>query len=259
MRDHSSYLTFDSLTATGLVSHGFSTRLGGVSSGAMGSLNLGRNRGDDPANVAENYRRICRSLGLAESRLVTAKQIHSTRVLRVEAPFAETVEADGFITNVPGLVLVTFHADCVPLYFVDPAHRAVGLAHAGWRGTVDGMARAVIRSMNEAFGTKPEELLVGIGPSIGPCSFQVGPEVADAFASWSFGKDYIKRDTAPEKYKIDLWGFNRALCMDCGVPPERIEVAGICTMCRPEQFFSHRLQGENRGSMAAFLALNSEG
>ena len=255
MTDHGMYLAFPAFEALGWVRHGFSTRRGGVSRGELATLNLGLHRGDEPENVRENRRRICRALGVDPKRMTGVHQVHSTRVLRAEAPFAEIPEADGLVTDVPGLVLTTSHADCTPLFLADPVHRAIGLAHAGWRGTGNGMAGELVRAMKENYGSRPEELWGGIGPAIGPCCYQVGEDVAEAFRNRGFGEQFLKPDAQPGKYLADLWGLNRAVWLECGLRPEQIQVAGICTREHPETFFSHRYQGERRGTMLAFLAI----
>lgn len=169
----------------------------------------------------------------------------------------ERIEADGLVTNKRGVVLVTFHADCVPLYFVDTKNKAIGMAHAGWRGTADGMAKAMLDKMKEEYGSEPSDIKSAIGPSIGVCCFQVDEPVAEIFRSkFDFAEKFIYNDeTAENKYKIDLWGINKELLMLNGVKEENIEVGGLCTKCNPDIFYSHRVMGENRGTMGAFLYL----
>ena len=257
MIHHGMYFSFSSFEVLGFVRHGFSTRRGGVSQGVYESLNLGYHRGDDPEAVAENNRRMAQSLGFDPQRMAMAHQIHSTVVLRADSPtdLQQVPEADGFVTNVPGLTLRTSHADCVPLFVADPQKKAIGLAHAGWRGTAAGMAQSLVKAMVENFGSKPTDLRAGIGPSIGPCCYQVGADVAEAFGRWPFGGEYIRPDAEPGKFIADLWGLNRALFIQCGLRPRRIETAGLCTCCHPELFFSHRYQGLPRGTMMAYLCI----
>ena len=169
----------------------------------------------------------------------------------------ERIAADGLITNERGVTLVTFHADCVPLYFVDAKNKAIGMAHSGWRGTADKMAVEMLRRMNAEYGTDPKDVAAAIGPSIGPCCFQVDRPVVDIFrGNFDFADKYIRDDeNVKGKYKIDLWGINREMLERAGVKAENIEVGGICTMCRPDEFYSHRVMGEARGTMGAFLFL----
>ena len=162
------YLSFRALKKTGLVADGFSTRLGGVSKGDCAAMNFSYTRGDDPSDVLENFTRMAAALGVERDRMVVSWQTHTVHVRQMTEDDAgkgvirprEYRDIDGMITDVPGLTLVTFYADCVPLYVVDPVHRAIGLSHAGWRGTVKGMARETLKAMKEAFGTRPEDLTV---------------------------------------------------------------------------------------------------
>ena len=168
----------------------------------------------------------------------------------------EREEADGFVTNEKGIVLVTFHADCVPLYFVDIRNKAIGMAHAGWRGTAGAMAEKMLECMKKEYGTESSDVKVGIGPSIGACCFQVDDPVVNIFNdNFDFAHKYITDDTEKGKYKIDLWGVNKELLIRNGVKAENIEIGNICTKCNPDIFYSHRVMGEQRGTMAAFLFL----
>lgn len=259
------YYTFEALDKTGIAGNCFTTRRGGVSEGCHESLNLGFSRGDKRENVDKNFDIICRALGVRKEDCVTLRQVHSTKIVKAGEALRgmgfrddmERIAADGLITNERGVVLVTFHADCVPLYFVDEKHKAIGLAHSGWRGTADGMGEKMLKRMAEEYGTDPADVKAAIGPSIGGCCFQVDKPVVDIFRNnFSFADKYIRDDeTFPGKYKIDLWGINRRMLMEQGVREENIEVGGECTMCRPDMFYSHRVMGEARGTMAAFLFL----
>ncbi len=259
------YYTFESLESTGTVGHCFTTRLGGVSTGCLSSLNLGFSRGDKKENVDKNFDIICSALGVRKEDCVTLRQVHSTKIVKADEEIKgmgfrddiERIEADGLITDKKGIVLVTFHADCVPIYFVDTKNKAIGMAHSGWRGTADKMGVEMLKRMDEEYGTKPEDVVVAIGPSIGGCCFQVDKPVVDIFMeNFKFAPKYIRDDeTFPGKYKIDLWEINREMLMEYGVKKENIEIGGICTMCNPDIFYSHRVMGEERGTMGAFLFL----
>ena len=176
------YLSFPALSKTGLVSHAFSTRLGGVSQGCFATMNFTFTRGDNPEHVMENYRRMARVLGEETERMVLSHQTHTTHVRTVTEEDAgkgvvrerDYHDVDGLITNVPGLVLVTFYADCVPLYVVDPVHKAIGLSHSGWRGTVNRMGRETLKQMNQEYGTDPADVICCIGPSICQSCFEAG-------------------------------------------------------------------------------------
>lgn len=171
------------LEETGIVKQGFSTKLGGVSKGDCATMNISTTRGDDPEAVNENRRRLAAAIGVEESKMVYTNQTHTTNVVVVdETNYGKTMpETDGMITNVPGLCLVTFYADCVPLYFVDPVKRVIGLSHSGWRGTVHKMAIATVRKMQETFGCDPVDIRSVVGPSICQECYEVSEDVIDEF------------------------------------------------------------------------------
>ncbi len=259
------YLSFPMLEKTGMVIQGFSTKLGGVSQGKFATLNFTFTRGDNPDHVMENYRRMAAVLGVDEKRMVLSYQTHTTNVRLVTETDAgkgigkerDYKDIDGLITNVPGITLVTFFADCVPLYFLDPVHKAIGLSHSGWRGTVSRMGAVTIEKMKEAFGTRAEDLLVCIGPSICGDCYEVGEEVALEFKK-AFAKEnwnQILREKDNGKFLLDLWKANEILLKEAGVKPEHIQTTDICTHCNSDYLFSHRTCGNERGNLAAFLSL----
>ena len=260
------YLRFPALEETGLVIHGFSTRLGGVSQGCYSSMNLSFTRGDDKSAVEENYRRMAAALGVEKESMTLTWQTHTVNVRRVGREDRgkgvtrerDYRDVDGLITDVPGITLVTLYADCVPLYLVDTVHRAIGLSHSGWRGTVRKMGQVTLTAMGEAFGTRPEDVTVCIGPSICQDCFEVGEEVAEAFLQ-AFPAKYhsavLKPGRQPGKYQADLWEANRAVFLEAGTAPERIHVTDICTRCNSQYLFSHREHGTERGNLGAFLCL----
>lgn len=258
-------LTFPALEKTGLVSHSFSTRIGGVSEGRFSSMNFAFTRGDDPAHVLENYRRMAQVLGVDMERMVLSWQTHTTNVRRVTEDDAgkgvvrerDYRDVDGLITDVPGITLVTFYADCAPLYLLDPVHRAIGLSHSGWRGTVKRMGKVTLEAMGREFGTRPEDVTACIGPSICQDCFEVGGEVIAEFAK-EFDEPY-HRDLFYEKengkYQLDLWRANQIVFEEAGVRRENIHTTDICTHCNPHKLFSHRTMGAERGNLAAFLSI----
>ncbi len=257
-------LSFPALDAAGMVRHVFSTRCGGVSSGIFESMNLGFSRGDDPASVRENYHRIAAVLGTTEDRMVATYQTHTANVMRVSEEDAgkgitrerDYRDVDGLITDVPGLVLTVFGADCVPVLFADPVHRAIGACHSGWRGTEAGIGKVTVEKMQEAFGTKPEDLIAAIGPSICGSCYEVGPELNGIFSAAFPGHEKeILTDKGNGKYQLDLWKANRIVLMDAGIPEKQISITDICTCCNPELLFSHRKSQGRRGNNAAFLML----
>lgn len=258
-------LTFPSLTETGLVKHCFTTREGGVSEGIFRSLNLSFSRNDREDAVRENFRRVAEALEVDKDSFVFTDQTHTTNVLRVTADDAGKGftrergwnDIDGLITNEPGLTLSAFFADCVPLYFVDPVHKAIGLSHSGWRGTANRMGSVTIEAMKREFETDPAELVCAIGPCICGSCYEIGPEVAEQFAE-GFGhrKDDILRDDRNGKYHLDLKKANRLILEEAGVRPENISDSGVCTCCYPDLLFSHRASKGRRGNLGAFLALD---
>lgn len=259
------YCAIPAFERTGLVSHGFSTRKGGVSSGQYATLNLGFNKGDSHDAVMDNFKRLCRALDIDPCDTVFSDQVHGDRVAMVGAGDrgkgafrkSDILRADGLMTGEERVALVTFYADCVPLFFLDPVHRAIALSHAGWRGTVACIGARTLEAMGREFGTRPGECLVGIGPSIGPCCFEVDHPVAQQFALIfkKYRDAIIKPGIEPGKYRIDLWLANALQLVDMGVPPRNITVAGMCTSCREDLFFSHRRDKGHTGRMAAMLML----
>lgn len=234
------------------VRHGFSTRRGGVSTGRYATLNVGGKWGDDPDAVAHNRRRLAAAGGFDLSRLFTAKQVHGARVaLVVDGTLPERVaetEADVVASAVPGTVVGVYTADCVPILLADDDGR-VAAAHAGWRGTVQGVAAAAVEAL-VSIGARRERLRAALGPSICARCFEVGEEVAAAFAA--LVPDAVIRP-AGEKPHIDLWRANRALLEAAGVPGEAIDAAPPCTMCEPDRFFSYRRDGSGIGQHLSFV------
>ena len=254
------YLAFSHLEETHLVRHGFSTRLGGVSQGMFSTMNLSFSRGDEPEHVRENYRRLGRAVGFSCESLVFSDQTHTTHVRRVtEADrgkgFAiprDYTDVDGLITNVPGLTLATFYADCVPLFFVDPVHRAIGLSHSGWRGTAGRMGQVTLEAMHREFGTDPAQVLAAVGPSICQDCYEVSRDVIEEFEKWP--ELYYEKENQG-KYQLNLWRANELILLEAGVRPEHLSVTNVCTCCNPFLLFSHRASKGRRGNLGAFLML----
>ncbi|MCI9576866.1 MAG: peptidoglycan editing factor PgeF [Clostridiales bacterium] len=259
-----SYLVFPELSKFPWLNHAFSTRLGGVSQGEFSSMNLNFNRGDPDETVLENYRRFCRGAGFDYDGLVASAQDHHTEIRRVTAKEAgigiwkprDRKSVDGLITNEPGVTLVTYYADCVPLYFVDTEKKAIGLAHAGWRGTVAEMGAKMVEAMRKEFGSDPSQLLVAIGPSIGSCCYEVDlPVYEQVMALEGIDPASCLQELDKGKYMLDLWEVNRRVIHRAGVPEPQIFVGGVCTKCHLELLFSHRVMGAKRGGMAAMMAI----
>jgi len=240
------------------VPHAFTTRLGGVSTGYLESLNIGMHRGDDPQNVTENYRRLANAIGFSPDKSVLAHQTHSDTVRVVtEADCAGSLshrdypECDGLVTNTPGVALVVFTADCTPILLFDPITGAVGAAHAGWRGTAKGIAAKTVDAMATAFGCRRENIRAAIGPNIGFCCFETDGDVPAAMVT-ALGEEahsYIRQKG--EKYFVDLKGLNALWLARSGI--EHIEISNHCTCCDAHRFWSHRATGGIRGSQGAII------
>jgi YfiH family protein len=256
------FLRFASWADMGMVDHLITTRDGGVSRGVLRSMNLSFSRGDEPERVAENYRRVAAALRTEPGRFVSTDQTHTVTVRRVYRDDAgkgitrprDWHDVDGLVTDVPGLVLSAYFADCVPLFFIDPVHRAIGLSHSGWRGTLHRMGAVTVARMREEFGTSPEDLYCGVGPSICGSCYEVGEDVAQPFAT-DMPEVISPAAGRPGKYLLDLWLANRRILEAAGVRAERIEVTDICTCCNPDRLFSHRASKGRRGNAGAFLML----
>lgn len=260
------YLAYPLLEQTGLVKHGFSTRIGGVSKGIFDSMNLSFTRGDNEVAVRENFRRMAKAIGVKEDSFVKAVQTHTTNVHKVtlENKHEELQDVDGLITDVPGICLVTTYADCVPLFFIDPVHRAIGLSHSGWRGTVGKMGRETLRCMQEEYGTQAKDVVAAIGPSICQDCYEVSEDVIDRFKEafdskyWNdlfYQKENKKYQKENKKYQLNLWKANEIILLEAGVRKENVAVTNVCTNCNPDVLFSHRASKGQRGALAAFLAL----
>ncbi len=259
------YIQFPHLENTGLVHHGFSTKHGGVSTHQYSSMNLSFTKGDNSMSVKENFVRFSEAIGVDCDSLVFSDQIHETEIRRVGRAdrgkgihrSSDIISVDGLMTNEPGVTLTTFYADCVPLFFLDPVNKAIGLTHAGWRGTVKGIGPKVVKAMTEAFGTNPNGLLVGIAPSIGPCCYEVTGDVIMEFEKKTNRVilDKIVQRVDETHYMLDLWEANKRLLLEAGIKEENIVVTDLCTKCNPEDFYSHRVMGTDRGSLAAMMAL----
>ena len=266
-------LKYPLLEETGIVRHCFTTRLGGVSEGMFSSFNLSFSHGDDRAAVEENFKRLASALDVPYESFVFTDQTHTTNVRQVTAEDAgaglirerDYQDVDGLITNEPGLVLSTFYADCVPLYFVDPVRRAIGMSHSGWRGTVGRIGLATIRAMQEAYGSEPADIICAIGPSICQDCYEVSADVAEAFAREFAGheerllaespKNQEAQTPEEQKYQLDLWKANEIVLLEAGIRREHLAVTNICTCCNHKLLFSHRASHGKRGNLGAFLCL----
>ena len=238
--------------------HAVTTRHGGVSSGPYASLNLSTSTGDSAANVEANYARLADALHLPRGGFATTWQVHGTRVVRATHEHVGRIDdqADGLVTDVPGLPLTQRFADCTPLLVYDPRRHVIGMGHAGWRGTVDGMAAALVQALSAEFGSHPADLVALVGPSIGPCCYEVGDEVAAAVrAALPDAATLLihPADQPAARPHLDLWAANAAQLHRAGVA--QVEVAGLCPRCQRDTFFSHRGDGPVTGRFGAVMML----
>ncbi|MDI3534308.1 MAG: purine-nucleoside/S-methyl-5-thioadenosine phosphorylase / adenosine deaminase [Thermosediminibacterales bacterium] len=257
------YLTIPPFDKTGIVDHCFTTRLGGVSEGVYSQLNLGFKRGDDQQKVLKNYELICSAIGINYKDLVCSDQIHGDKVYVATEKDkgkgivreSDIIGVDALITNKPGVPLITYYADCVPIFILDPVKKAIGLCHAGWRGTVQKIGQKTILKMEQVFETRPSDCLVGIGPSIGQCCYEVdAPVIARLKESFSNWREMVI-EKSEGKWNLDLWKANKYQLEEIGVVESNITVSGLCTSCRNDLFYSYRKEKGVTGSLAAIIQL----
>jgi hypothetical protein len=246
------------LVATALadrdIPHLFTTRAGGVSAPPFTSLNLGHGAGDAPEAVIENRARALGVLGRSLADHVEASQVHGREVAAVAAAQRGQVlpGADGLVSADPAVVLAVHCADCVPILLVDPRRRAVAAVHSGWRGLAAGAVQAAVTAMYGTFGSRPGDLLAAIGPSIGPCCYEIDAPVVSRLRDWTWHHDVLKPSGRQGHWMLDLWEANRRQLLDAGVPAPSIAVAALCTAHHPALFFSARRDGRT-GRMAALI------
>lgn len=244
------------------VVHGFSTRIGGVSTGIYESLNLGSTRGDDPALVAENYRRFLSALGCSTQTIALANQVHGEEVrpittadVQLHPTITQPYEADGLVTDLPGVSLVVFGADCLTVLFHDPVRRVIAACHAGWRGTALGIVDRTIEKM-AFYGSKPEDIRVALGPAISQCCFETHVDVPNAMtAALGVSVTPYIRPTEQGKFQVDLKGINAMRLTKLGVLASHIDCSDHCTACDPSRYWSHRVTQGQRGSQVAVIHL----
>lgn len=258
-------LHFPAFDRIDFVIHGMSTRIGGVSKGIYAAMNFKADGEDSAENIRENYRRIAEYLGCDTERIVRPRLVHGKRVHLVEeADYgcgavrpSTLMETDAVITNQPGVTLCATFADCVPLFFIDEKNHAIGLAHSGWRGTVQKIGLETVREMKRYFGSEQRDILAAIGPCICGDCYEIGTEVAEEFmtAFDAAEEKGILRKKSPEKYLLDLRKANEQVFLEAGILPENITISDVCTCCNPELLFSHRATRGQRGALGAFLGI----
>ncbi len=264
--DGVTYITFPQLSNyNDEVLHGFSTRLGGVSKDYLASMNLSFTRGDDREAVLENHRRFAKVLGYDENKLVFSNQVHLTKFHKVTKEDcgkgitreSDIIEIDGLVTNEPGVPLITFYADCVPLFFYDPVKKVIAMAHSGWKGTVERIGAKMVSYMGMEYGSKPENIICAIAPSICQKCYEVSEDVALHFLE-VFGDGYgdellYKKEDG--KYQLNLHKACEITLLEAGIQPERLDITDICTCCNSDFLFSHRASKGMRGNLAGVMML----
>lgn len=259
------YISFPGLRSTGVAEHLFSTRLGGVSKGIYASMNLSFLRGDEKQAVDKNFERIAKCLGCSVEDIVCSDQTHTDHIRKVTKEDKgkgvvrekDYQDIDGLITNEPGIALATFFADCVPLFFIDPVKKAIGMTHSGWRGTVEKIGKKTVEAMEREYGCNPKDIVAAVGPSICQDCYEVSEDVIEkikeAFETSLWEKLFYP--TKAGKYQLNLWETNYQVMLEAGLLPEHIEVTDLCTCCNSSLLFSHRASQGKRGNLGAFLML----
>lgn len=250
------FYTFPTLEDAG-VTHAVFTRRGGVSPDPWASLNLGGTVGDEPVRVAQNREKAFRALNRDPNSMYDVWQVHSAEVVYADAPRKPNVDhrkVDAIITDRPTVTLFMRFADCVPILLYDPIRHSAGIVHSGWPGTVKKVARVTIKAMHDKFGTQPGDILAGIGPSICFHHYDIGPEV-EIQVRKSFGEDASELlPSTDRRVQFDLWAANRLILEECGV--HQIELAGLCTACHLEDWYSHRGEKGHTGRFGVLIGLN---
>ena len=258
-------IRFESFEKIPFIEHGFTTRLGGVSKGIYSTLNLSFARGDEEKAVLENYRIVGRKIGYDIDDFVASHQTHTTNIRIVSKEDKgkgiirerDYEDVDGLITNEPGIVLFTYYADCVPLYFVDTVKKVIALSHSGWKGTVNKMGKVTVDKMVSEYGCDRKDIICAIGPSICRKCYEVSEDVAIEFKK-NFSKEDVEQfldDKHNGKYQLDLWKVNELILKEAGISENHIENRRICTCCNKDVLFSHRGLNGQRGNLAAFMVI----
>ena len=261
-------IQYELLSKLPFIKHGFTTRLGGVSEGIFSSLNLSFSRGDEKEAVITNYKRIGEKIGYDIDNFVASSQTHTTniRIVSEEDKGKGIIKSqdyhdiDGLMTDKKDIVLFTYYADCVPLYFVDSVKKVIALSHSGRKGTVNRMGAKTIEKMVDVYGSKKDDIICVIGPSICKSCYEVGKDVAEEFRN-EFTEDEFAdfmEDKGNGKYQLDLWRANEIILLNAGIKKENIENRRICTCCNKDILFSHRGLNGKRGNLAAFMVIKSD-
>jgi hypothetical protein len=248
------YLQFENLSKYENTQHFSSTRIGGKSEGKLASLNLGYTVNDNPKNVTSNLDSLAQTLGFKKQQMVSPKQTHSCTIGIVKSANDIFPDTDALITNIPNICIFIRTADCVPILLYDPVEKAAATIHSGWKSTIQEISKHTIELMQKEFGTNPENLIAGIGPSIGPTVYEVGVEVYEQFKN-QYGDNFISPINKSDKALLNLWEINKQILINSGVPENQIEIAEICTYSNPELFYSARRDGVKTGRLATGIML----
>ncbi|MBM7624961.1 peptidoglycan editing factor PgeF [Sporohalobacter salinus] len=262
--ENTEYYIIEEFADTGMVTHAFSTRLGGVSKADFAELNLAFHTEDEEDNIIKNRQRICNELGVDYHNIVAGEQIHSDNIEiitkndqgRGAFEYQDSIsETDALITNEADVILTSYYADCVPIIILDPVKEVAALAHGGWKGTVKKIGQKTVLKMKQEFGSHSEDILVGIGPSIGPCCYEVDDYVIDLLKqSFDYWEELVVK-TGDNSWKLNLWQTNSRQLQDIGVLKENIIISEICTACNVDQFYSYRAEDGATGRMASLIKL----
>lgn len=253
------YIEFPHIREVGIFTHGFSTRVGGISPPPFDGLNLGFTTSDAEENLSVNRRLFLDALGISGKQMhQLVELVHGYAVLNAnQLKNNEIPEADGIVTNQKNILLVATFADCIPIFLADPVKKVCAVIHAGWRGTFQDIAAQGVKKMTADFGSNPRDILAGIGPGIGRCCFETGSGVANSFFyKYPQWKDLIKEifnNNQDKKWKIDLPGLNLRILLKAGLSEGNVCIADLCTFCRKDLFFSYRRDGAVSGRMAAVI------
>ncbi|AEV68743.1 peptidoglycan editing factor PgeF [Acetivibrio clariflavus] len=259
------FIQFNNLNKySDILVHCFTTRRGGVSEGEYESLNMAFNKKDKRENVEENYRRVAKALGIDTLNMVLSNQVHDSKI-RIVSDMdrgkgihreSDIIGVDGLMTDCPEVALVTFYADCVPVFLFDPVKRVIALVHSGWRGTLKNISREAVVKMEKEFGCDPRDIEAAIGPSIGQCCFEVGEEVYAEFVNaFDWCQAFCKK--VGDKWYIDLQSVIRQVLKSEGLQENKILISGICTKCNNDVFFSHRGDNGKTGTLTAIMQLKN--
>lgn len=261
------FITFNKFNGYPALRHAFSTKLGGVSGGCFGKMNLSFKVGDKKPDVLENYKIFCDGIGISSEHIVLSQQTHTANVRIVGKNDigkgiyrdSDFTDVDGLITAEPGVALVTHSADCCLLAFFDPEKNVIAASHAGWRGTVAEIGKVTVKKMQEKFGCNPANIIAAVAPSICKKCYEVDSPLFDAFSKI----DYLDLDTIffkkeNGKFLLDLWEANRQILINAGLKNENIEITDICTNCNPQFLHSHRATGGKRGVNGLIMELTGE-